>query len=75
MEITQKEFMKKLTVLANNNWKVKKLLSIEYGHGSYENLPQNIKDLIDKELNITRTEVMTITGNGHDLIELKRKES
>ncbi len=55
MEITQEGFEIELQKLAEKNWKVKKLLS---DHGGYNNLPQNIKTMIDKLLGITRTEVL-----------------
>jgi hypothetical protein len=51
MEISKDEFDLKLQELADKNWKVKKLLD-EFG--DYDNLPRNIKNLIDKELGIVK---------------------
>ncbi len=63
MEISQDEFDKRLNNLADKNWKVKNLLSEDKGHGRYEKLPQNVKDLIDKELGVTRTVRAILTVN------------
>jgi hypothetical protein len=57
MEISQEEFEKMLKDLSDRNWKVKSLLD---SFKSYDKLPQNVKNLIDKELKIKRNEVLTI---------------
>ncbi len=56
-ELTQAEFNKMLSDLAERNWKVKNILKCA---GGYEHVHQRVKDLIDKELGITRTQVMTV---------------
>lgn len=53
MEITKQTFLFMVDELANKNSKVKQLINDCKG---YDNLPKNIKVLIDKELNITRSE-------------------
>ena len=61
MKISHDDFEKRLNELADKNWKVKNLLSADKGHGSYEKLPQNIKDLIDKQMGVTRSNKETLT--------------
>lgn len=53
--ISEEQFQTELSQLAETNWKVEKLLK---HFGSFEKLPVNIKNLIDKELNIERIEIM-----------------
>ena len=58
VEIDEVQFKEELAILASKNWKVDALLK---SCGGYEKLPQNIKDLIDKELNIKRKTIMIRT--------------
>lgn len=43
-----KTFEEQLQTLSENNWKVRKLLE-EFG--SYDDLPENVNRLIDKQIN------------------------
>lgn len=47
-QITQ-EFLDEVNKLAEDNWKIKKLLA-DHG-GNFESLPDNIKDMITKQIN------------------------
>lgn len=58
VEIDEMQFKEELGILASKNWKVESLLK---SCGGYEKLPQRIKDLIDKELNIKHKTIMIRT--------------
>lgn len=53
MEISEKEFKKRLNTLAQENQKIADLVSKDKGYGSYKNLPQKLKMLIDMQLGVT----------------------
>lgn len=50
-QISHEDFDNMVKDLAERNWKVRNFLR---DFGSYEKLPQNLKDLLDKEFGITR---------------------
>jgi hypothetical protein len=55
--ISKEELIQKVATFAETNWIVRELLDI---HKSYDNLPQHIKNLLDKEFGITRVEVLKV---------------